>query len=83
MTMQRTQIYLERELADALDRVARRRGTTRAEVIRLAARRYLAQEGLEREDPIVGIIGLGASRAGRTSEEHDRILADEAAGSPT
>lgn len=81
MAMHRTQIYLEPELADALDRVARRRGTTRAEVIRVAARRYLAQEGLERDDPIVDVIGLGRSDGGRTSEEHDRILTDEAAGS--
>jgi metal-responsive CopG/Arc/MetJ family transcriptional regulator len=82
MAMHRTQIYLDPDLADALDRVARQRGTTRAEVIRVAARQYLAQEGLEREDPIVDIIGLGASGAHRTSEEHDRMLADEAAGSP-
>lgn len=82
MAMHRTQIYLDPELADALDRMARRRGTTRAEVIRLAARRYLAQEGLGSEDPIVGIMGLGTSGSGRTSEEHDQILADEAAGSP-
>lgn len=82
MAMHRTQIYLEPELADALDRLARRRGLSRAEVIRVAARQFLVQEGLEREDPIVDIIGLGASRAGRTSEEHDRILTDEAASSP-
>ena len=82
MAMHRTQIYLDPELADALDRVARRRGTTRAEVIRQAARRCLAQEGLAGDDPIADIIGLGTSSGGRTSENHDRMLADEAAGSP-
>lgn len=81
VAMHRTQIYLEPELADALDRVARQRRTTRAEVIRQAARRYLAQEGLAGEDPIADILGLGTSSGGRTSEEHDRILAGEAAGS--
>lgn len=82
MAMRRTQIYLEPELADALDRVARRLGTTRAEVIRVAVRRHLTGDGLEGSDPIVGVTGLGTSGVGRTSEEHDRILTDEAAGSP-
>lgn len=74
--MQRTQIYLDHDLSTALDRLARKRGTTRAGLIRLAARRYLEQEGSGEEDPIWGIVGLGSGGDGRVSEEHDRSLAD-------
>lgn len=74
--MCRTQIYLDPELTAALDRFARKRGISRAEVIRLAARRFLEQEGADDEDPILGLIGLGSGEAGRVSEEHDRVLAE-------
>jgi metal-responsive CopG/Arc/MetJ family transcriptional regulator len=76
MAMQRTQIYLEPELAEALDRLARRRGTSRGALIRLAARRLLSDEQPAEDDPILGIIGLGHGGPGRVSEEHDRVLAE-------
>jgi peroxiredoxin len=35
------------------------------------------QEGGAGEDPILGIIGLGSSGSGRTSEDHDSVLAEQ------
>ena len=51
--MRRTQIYLEPDLNEALDRLARQRGTSKANLLRLAARRFLEQEQVDRqtEDP--------------------------------
>ena len=51
--MRRTQIYLEPDLTEALDQVARRRGTSKANLLRLSARRFLEQEQVDRqtEDP--------------------------------
>lgn len=80
--MHRTQIYLDRDLNVALDRLARRRGTSKANLLRLAARRLLDEEqGGGEEDPILGIFGLGSSGFGNTSVEHDRVLAEYALGS--
>ncbi len=74
--MRRTQIYLEPALSEALDRLARRQGTSRAELVREAARRFLAAEEPE-EDPIWGIVGIGRGPSdGRGSLDHDRILAE-------
>jgi hypothetical protein len=75
--MQRTQIYLEPEMSAALDRLARKRHTTRANLLRLAARRFLQQEGLDGEDPIFGIIGIGRSGIRHGSVEHDRLMAED------
>ena len=79
--MRRTQVYLEPDLAEALGRLARRRGTSMAQLIRLAARRLLAEEQPVDEDPILGIIGLGRGGPGRVSEEHDHVLAAHHRGS--
>jgi metal-responsive CopG/Arc/MetJ family transcriptional regulator len=76
--MQRTQVYLPADLSAALDRVARREGTTRASLIRRAAQRLLESEQLETEDPILGLIGLGNGGPGRVSETHDEVLAETA-----
>ena len=77
--MQRTQIYLESELAESLDRLAKARGTSRADLIRTAARRLVAEEQHPEEDPILGIIGLaGMGQDGATdvAERHDEYLAE-------
>ncbi len=74
--MRRTQIYLDPDLADALDRLARQSGTSRAELIRLAARRFIEGEQPEREDPIIGLMGIGRGGLGRVSEGHDKFLAE-------
>ncbi len=62
--------------ADVATCLARKRGTSKANLIRLAARRLLDQEEAGQEDPILGLIGLGHIGPGRASEEHDRILAE-------
>jgi predicted transcriptional regulator len=80
--MRRTQIYLDPDLSAELDRLARQRGTSRADLIRLAARRFLLQEGAEEEDPILGLIGLGDAGPGRVSEDHDQVLYRTGAGNP-
>lgn len=75
--MQRTQVYMPARLSAALDRLARRRGTSRAHMLRLAATRLLEQEEeLHEENPILGLIALGNAGPGRVSEDHDRILAE-------
>lgn len=72
--MSRTQIYLQPDLDEALDLLAHQRGTSKANIIRMAARRYLQQEQDAGEDSILGMIGLGNAGPGDVSEEHDRIL---------
>jgi predicted transcriptional regulator len=74
--MQRTQIYLPPDLSEALDRLAQRRGMSRASLIRLAARQLLEDEQSNGEDPILGLIGTGDAGPGRVSEEHDRVLVE-------
>ncbi|MGH2443630.1 MAG: CopG family transcriptional regulator [Chloroflexota bacterium] len=76
--MLRTQIYLESELSAALDRIARRRGVSRATILRLAARRFLDQEESAEEDAIFAFVGIAGSGLRMGSEEHDRILAEAA-----
>jgi hypothetical protein len=73
--MQRTQIYLEPGLSSALDRLARKRGTSRAGMLRLAARRLIAEEQEPRDDPIFSIIAMGRGGASDVSERHDEYLA--------
>jgi predicted transcriptional regulator len=79
--MRRTQIYLPAELSAALDRAARRRGTSRAELIRLAARQFIEGAQMDGEDPILGLIGLGDAGSGRISEDHDDALAEHSLAS--
>ena len=73
--MQRTQIYLEPELSAALDRLAQKHGTSRAGMLRLAARRLIAEEQEPRDDPIFDIIAIGRGGASDVSERHDEYLA--------
>jgi metal-responsive CopG/Arc/MetJ family transcriptional regulator len=74
--MHRTQIYLEPDLAESLDRLASRRGMSRAMLIREAARRLLAEEQGAQEDSIFGVIGLGHDEATDVAERHDDYLAE-------
>lgn len=77
--LHRTQIYLPSDLSVALDHLARRRGTSRAELLRQAARAFLERELPADEDPILGVIGLGNAGPGAASEEHDAYLAEQSA----
>ena len=74
--MHRTQIYLPEELNSALDELARRQGTTKADLMRRAAQRLVEEETPVESDPLWGIVALGKSRGGSTAEEHDRALAE-------
>jgi len=70
----RTQIYLPAQLTAELDRLALCRGTSRAEIIRQAAREFLEREGPAPDDPILGVVGLGNAGLGNAAQEHDRFL---------
>jgi metal-responsive CopG/Arc/MetJ family transcriptional regulator len=76
--MQRTQIYLEPELAESLDRLAKERGTSRADLIRLAARRLVKEESEAPFGSILSLAGIGHDKDGATdvAERHDEYLAD-------
>jgi hypothetical protein len=75
--MQRTQIYLEPDLAESLDRLARQRGTSRADLIRVAARRLIREESEAPFGSILSLAGIGRDKDGATdvSERHDEYLA--------
>ena len=73
--LQRTQIYLPRQLCAALDGLARRRRTSRAALLRQAAREFLERKSPAEDDPVMGIVGLGNAGPGAVSEEHDLFLA--------
>lgn len=74
--LHRTQIYLPSDVSTALDQLARRRRTSRAALLRQAARDFLQREVPADADPILGVIGLGNAGPGAVSEEHDRFLAE-------
>jgi metal-responsive CopG/Arc/MetJ family transcriptional regulator len=80
--LRRTQIYLPSDLSAALDRLARGRGISRAEVLRQAAHEFLKRESTPDEDDIVGIVGLGNAGPGAVAEEHDQFLAGQHAQTP-
>jgi Ribbon-helix-helix protein, copG family len=73
--MKRTTISLPDDMAKALDREARRRGTSVSAIAREAlAERLHLRPGEPRELPFVG---LGRSGAGDTARRAEDILADE------
>jgi metal-responsive CopG/Arc/MetJ family transcriptional regulator len=74
--MHRTQIHLEPDLNDALERIAAREGTTKARLIREAARRLVGDDRRSiEEDPIWGIMGMFSSGLTDVSTNHDKYLA--------
>jgi hypothetical protein len=77
--MHRTQVYLEQELVDGLQHLARREGTSMGELIRRGARQVLdaapAIEPWSAEDPIWELLGTGeAGGTGDVSQRVDEIL---------
>jgi predicted DNA-binding protein len=68
------QIYIEPKQEMLLDSLAKRKGTSKAEIIRLSIDKYLGNLPVE-EDPALGIIGLGRSGKGDISKKHDIYLA--------
>jgi len=76
--MQRTQIYLEPDLVESLDRLARKRGTSRAGLLRMAARQLIKEEDEAPFGSILGLAGIGRDKDGAAdvSERHDEYLAE-------
>jgi len=68
------QIYIEPKQERLIESLARKSGTSKAEIIRLSLDKYLSNLPIE-EDPILGIIGLGKSDKRDISEKHDIYLA--------
>ena len=92
--MERTQIYLSREQAAALDRHAKRIGTTRSHLIREAIdRTYLLTD--DRDHVLAGLQAAAGAWKGRTEDgaayvnrirssgRLDRLLGRDATDEPT
>lgn len=67
------QIYIEPKQDQSLSSLAREKGISKAEIIRLSIDKYLCELPVG-EDPAFGIIGLGKSGKGNISERHDEYL---------
>lgn len=74
--MHRTQIYLDNETNDALDRLARRVRSSKAEIVRTATREYLSRKAAGIRHPLWELVGMGHSGHSDTSVRHDEILND-------
>jgi Arc/MetJ-type ribon-helix-helix transcriptional regulator len=79
--MVRTIIQLPEDQAAALDREARRRGVSKAAVVREALEMLLAREGRERTvGRALRAAGSGASGVPDLGERHDEYLAQASDG---
>lgn len=72
------QVYIEPRQDLMLDALSRKRGVSKASIIRHGIDKFLKELPLE-EDPALGIIGLGSSRKGDLSEKHDKYIVKHAA----
>jgi hypothetical protein len=75
--MIRIQFHLEPELKRQLEKLASQRKVSKSELIRQSIKRFLLEEQMSGEDPLLGIIGLGRSGMDDISESHDKYLAEE------
>jgi hypothetical protein len=67
------QIYIEPQQDYVLGNLAKKKGVSKAEIIRKSLDKFLREIPLE-EDPGMGLIGLGKSGKGNLSDNHDRYL---------
>ncbi len=68
------QMYIEPGQDAALAVLAKKRGVSKAELIRESIEKYLTTLPIE-EDPAMGLIGLGSSSGkGDVSVQHDKYL---------
>ena len=67
------QVYIEPEQDYVLGNLAKKRGTSKAEIIRKSLDKFLREIPLE-EDPALGLVGLGSSGKRDLSEHHDEYL---------
>lgn len=72
------QIYLEPGQDNLLEILSKKRGVSKAAIIRSGIEKILRELPIE-EDPAIGIVGLGSSGKGDLSEKHDRYIAKHAA----
>jgi len=75
MKLERLQFYLEPEVNEQLEKLAAQRKVSKAHLIREGVRRILQDASEDIEDPILGVVGLGASGRSDISEHHDNYLA--------
>jgi hypothetical protein len=68
------QIYIDPQQNDALTALARNKGISKAEIIRESLDRYLREIPVK-DDPAMGLIGLGNSGKHDLSENHDAYIA--------
>ncbi len=67
------QIYIEPQQDYVLGNLARKKGISKAEIIRKSLDHFLREIPLE-EDPGMGLIGLGSSGKKNLSRDHDQYL---------
>jgi len=72
------QIYIEPRQDKVLEILSKKRGVSKAEIIRESLEKFLRELPVEK-DPAMSIIGLGGSGKGDLSVKHDRYLARYAA----
>jgi hypothetical protein len=68
------QIYIEHQQDSVLTSLARKKGVSKAEIIRESLERYLREIPLD-DDPAMGLIGLGYSKRKDLSKRHDAYIA--------
>jgi hypothetical protein len=72
------QIYIEPQQNHVLEDLSRKRGVSKAEIIRLSLDQFLRELPIE-EDPAMGLMGLGRSGKKDLSEQHDKYIVGYAA----
>ncbi len=72
------QIYLEPGQDNLLEILSKKRGVSKAAIIRDGIEKILRELPVE-EDPAMGLVGLGSSGKGDLSEKHDRYIAKHVA----
>lgn len=68
------QIYIETRQDNVLEVLSKKRGVSKAAIIRESIEEYLKELPVE-EDAAMGLVGLGSSGKGDLSDKHDRYLA--------
>ncbi len=69
------QIYIEPEQDSLLEMLAKKKGVSKASIIRSGLDKFFSELPVN-EDPLMGLIGLGGSGRRDLSEMHDRYLAE-------
>jgi len=67
------QVYIEPQQDYVLGNLAKKRGMSKAEIIRKSLDKFLREIPWE-EDPGMGLIGLGSSGKKNLSDDHDKYL---------